>query len=80
MLRRLREEVVRIGRFFRGRKRLERDFEDELAFHVAMREGEHERAGVERQSAVREARRELGGLEKWKEALRDVGRPRALKI
>ncbi len=76
----VREWMLRLRGLFRGQKQqFDRDFEDELAFHVAMREEKHAGSGLEASTAKRKARHELGGIEKWKEALRDVSRPRALE-
>ncbi len=75
----LREWLFRLRRLIQNRKQLDQDLEDELAFHVAMREQKHAGSGLEASAAQRKARHELGGIEKWKEALRDVRRPRALE-
>ncbi len=72
---RFREWALRL-RKLGGRQQLDQDLEDELAFHVAMREEKKASDGLNPATAQREARRELGGIEKWKEALRDVRRPR----
>ncbi len=76
---RLRERLFRLRTLFGGGTQLDRDFEDELAFHAAMREEKKAAEGLHAAAAQVEARRELGGIEKWKEALRDVRRPRALE-
>lgn len=73
-----REWVLRLQKLG-GRKQLDQDIEDELAFHVAMREEKKVCDGLNPPTAQMEARRELGGIEKWKEALRDVRRPRLLE-
>jgi predicted permease len=73
-----REWVLRL-RKLGGRKRLDQDLEDELAFHIAMREEKKISAGLNPKAAQMEARREFGGIEKWKEALRDVRRPRVIE-
>lgn len=75
----LRERLCRLRSLFGGRTQLDLDFEDELAFHAAMREKKKVSAGSNPTTAKVEAQRELGGIEKWKEALRDVRRPRALE-
>jgi len=76
--RHLREWALRL-RKLGGRKQLDQDFEDELAFHLAMREEKKLSSGVNPATAQMEARRELGGMEKWKDALRDVRRPRVVE-
>ena len=55
-----------------GRRRLDRDLEDELAFHLAMREEEHCAAGLAPEAARAAARRELGNPTAWKETSRDL--------
>ncbi len=75
----VRERLFRLRSLFGGRTQLDRDFDDELAFHAAMREERHVETGLDRAAAARKARGELGGIEKWKEALRDVQRPRMLE-
>jgi predicted permease len=75
----IREWLFRLLNLLGRPTQLDRDFEDELAFHAAMREEEKISAGSNPAAARVEARRELGGIEKWKEALRDVRRPRALE-
>lgn len=73
------EWALRLRNLVRGRKQLDQDFGDELAFHVAMREGKYAEDGLTASAATRKAKHDLGGIEKWKEALRDVRRPRALE-
>jgi predicted permease len=60
-----------LGRLF-GRKRLERDLDRELQFHLDASVADHMRAGLSREAAVRRARIEVGGLEQTKEVTRDA--------
>jgi putative ABC transport system permease protein len=54
------------------RKHLDRDLEDELAFHLAMREQTNRARGVEEQEARYAARRQFGNVTRIKEACREV--------
>lgn len=54
------------------RRALERDLDDELAFHVAMAAAERERRGTPPAEARRQALAELGGVEATKEAAREA--------
>src|SRR5258708_817458 len=54
------------------RKQLERDLEDELAFHLAMREAKNRAPGIDGQEARYEARRQLGNAMRMKEMCREV--------
>jgi predicted permease len=54
------------------RRRIERDLDDELAFHVAMQTRAHAREGMTETEAYRRARVEIGGVEQVKERSRDV--------
>jgi predicted permease len=66
----MRELLARLaGLFFRRRR--ERDFDDEAAFHVQMLVEELERRGWSREDARREARLRFGGIMQVKEAYRD---------
>jgi predicted permease len=56
------------------RRRRERDVEDELAFHLAMRQAEHERAGAPTTDAHRAARRQFGNVASLREETRDASR------
>lgn len=75
----MREWMLRLVSPFRQQRRFEQDFDDELEFHLAMRQEKHAEAGIDSAGAERKARLALGGVEKWKEALRDVQRPRSLE-
>ena len=50
------------------RWRLERDLDDELAFHLAMREDEYTGTGMTSEDARDAARRQFGNLTHFKEA------------
>jgi predicted permease len=54
------------------RRRLERDLDDELAFHLAMRAADHTRGGTTPEDAAREARRQFGNVTAIKEQTRDM--------
>jgi predicted permease len=54
------------------RRRIERDLDDELAFHVAMQTRANAREGMTETEAYRRARVEIGGVEQVKERSRDV--------
>ena len=68
----------RLGAFYRRlfalvrRRRLEHDLNDELAFHVAMREAEHREAGLTPDQAHVTARRQFGSVALLKEQARDA--------
>ena len=54
------------------RRQLERDLDDELAFHIAMREAEHREAGLTASDAAIAARRRFGNPARLKEQTRDA--------
>src|ERR1041384_4036661 len=54
------------------RRRLERDLDDEIAFHLAMREAEHRADGFTRAEARDEARRRFGNATYLKEQTREM--------
>ena len=54
------------------RRRLERDLDDELAFHLAMREAEYRREGIPADGAREKARRQFGNVTHFKEQSRDM--------
>src|SRR6185295_5075884 len=68
--------AVTMWRRFR-RSRFERELDEELAFHLLSRIDEHVRRGSTRAEAERRARLEFGGVDKYKEQVRDA-RPLAL--
>ena len=55
-----------------GRRRRARDIDDELRFHVAMRQAEHQRAGHDADEAARAARRQFGNNTALKEQTNDM--------
>jgi putative ABC transport system permease protein len=55
-----------------GRKRLERDLEEEVAFHLAMREEKKRAGGVAADEAKYAARREFGNATRVKEICREM--------
>jgi putative ABC transport system permease protein len=55
-----------------GRARLERELDEELAFHLAMREAEYVRQGLTADQARAAARRQFGGVTQFKEQTRDM--------
>src|SRR5258708_19459160 len=60
---------------FRKRK-VEQELDDELRAYVELQAAQKVRRGMSPEDALREARRELGGMDQVKENVRDV-RPRA---
>lgn len=58
------------ARFF-DRSRVEREMDEELRSHIALRADDLARSGVERADAERRARLEFGGREKFKEEIRE---------
>ena len=54
------------------RKQLDRDLEDELAFHLQMREARNREGGIAAQEARYAARRRFGNLTRVKEACREA--------
>lgn len=55
-----------------GRKELERDLEEELAFHLAMRQEKNRRLGIDTDEARYAARRQFGNVTSFKERSRDM--------
>ena len=53
------------------RSRLERDMDDELRSHIASRAEDLMRSGLPREQAMRRARIEFGGYQKYKEEIRE---------
>ena len=65
----------RVGAWMRalvGRKRMEREMEAELRFHIAARAEDLVRGGMEPEEAMRKAQMEFGGVERAKEECRDA--------
>ena len=52
------------------RKKLDRELEEELAFHLSMREERNLAAGMEANDARYSARRQFGNKTSWKERTR----------
>ena len=63
--------LTRLTNVFRGRK-LNRDLDDELRFHIEERTAELVRRGVPRDQAARQARRMLGSPLRLRESSRDI--------
>ena len=66
----LRSWTIRLGNLFR-KERMDRDFDDELASHLAMHVENNLRAGMAPEAARRDALMKLGGIEQTKENHRD---------
>lgn len=54
------------------RRRLDRDLNEELAFHLAMRAADHVQTGAGEQDAQRAARKQFGNVTTIKEQTRDM--------
>ena len=54
------------------RRELDRDLEDELAFHLAMREEKNRADGIDEREARYAARRQFGNEASWKERMREM--------
>jgi hypothetical protein len=54
------------------RQRLERDLDEEVAFHLAMREAKNREAGLHAQEPCYAARRQFGNTTQLKERTRDI--------
>lgn len=67
----IREFFLRAAGIFRTR-RLEHELTDELEFHLALKEAKYREKGIAPLDAFYEARRDFGGVERWKERCRDV--------
>src|SRR5579884_1303297 len=75
----LRESLLKIAGLLR-RNRCDRELAEELEFHLARKQQNYIQSnGLGPQQAATQARRDLGGLERWKEVCRDVARFRALE-
>ncbi len=66
----LRGWIIRVGNLF-GKERLDRDFDNELASHLAMHIEDNLRAGLTPHEARRDALMKLGGVEQTKESYRE---------
>src|SRR5690242_9973158 len=67
----IREFILRAAGIFRKRRR-EREIAEELEFHLALKEAGCRQNGAAPSEAIYQARRDFGGLERWKERCRDV--------
>lgn len=67
----LREYCLQAAGIF-GKRRREREIAEELDFHLALKEAHCRQDGVAPSEAIYRARRNFGGLERWKERCRDV--------
>src|SRR5581483_2110042 len=54
------------------RRRLERDLDDEVAFHLAMRQADFAASGMSADAASAAARRRFGNVTQFKEQMRDM--------
>lgn len=71
MWQRIREFILRAAGIF-GKRRREREIAEELEFHLALKEASCHEKEVAPSDAFYQARRDFGGLERWKERCRDV--------
>ncbi len=55
-----------------GKERVDQELEEEIRSYVELVAAEKVRRGMTREEALREARRDLGGLEQVKERVRDI--------
>src|SRR5213593_1014836 len=62
------------------RPRLEQELEDELRFHLAMRQEKYQAAGIEPDDARAAARRQFGNVARFKEACRETWTFASLEI
>lgn len=75
----LRENALRLAGLLR-RNRHDRELTEELEFHLARKQQRYiQTNGLAPQQAATQACRDLGGLDRWKEACRDVARFRSLE-
>ena len=65
-------QALRRLRTLIGRKRVEREMDEEMRFHLEMEIEERVRSGMSRAEARRSAQRDFGGVEQFKEEARDV--------
>ena len=54
------------------RRRLDRDLEEEIRFHLDMKARRNRESGMDPAEAMYAAQREFGNPSKWKEKIRDV--------
>src|SRR4051812_26574890 len=55
-----------------ARRRIDRDLDEEIAFHLSMREAEYRAAGAAPDAARRAARRRFGNVSSYKERTREM--------
>jgi putative ABC transport system permease protein len=75
----MREKLAGLVRSLFGRRRLERDMEEEMRFHVDMEAERLAARGVPAELARTEALRRFGGVEKAKDEVRDAALARVLE-
>ena len=75
----MRERLARLVRSLFGRRRLERDMEEEMRFHVDMEAERLQAQGLPAERARTEALRRFGGVEKSKDEVREAALARALE-
>ena len=71
-------ELRAAARALARRRQDERELDEEMGFHVDMEAARHERAGLAPAEARRRALRDFGGVERYKEEVRDERGTRAL--
>ena len=74
----IREFILRAAGIFTTRRR-EREIAEELEFHLALKEASRGQNGVAPSDAAHQARRDFGGLERWKERCRDASTIRVVE-
>ncbi len=75
----LRERFLRAAGLF-TRDRRERELDEELAFHLAMKERSYvDGDGLTQKEAAMQAKRDFGNVSRWKELCRDVARWRLIE-
>src|SRR5947207_14218628 len=61
-----------LGRMIFRRTAWEEDLSGEIHFHIEQRADDIQRSGVPRAQALRQARLEFGGTERWRESCREA--------
>ena len=74
----IRELILRAAGVFKKRRR-EREIAEELEFHLALKETSCRQNGVAPTDAIYQARRNFGGVERWKERCRDASTIRVIE-
>jgi len=62
-----------------GRRKMEEDMDEEMRFHLEMEAQRLEKSGMSRAEARRQAARDFGGLDRYKEGVRDERGARGLE-